>query len=404
MKFLKMIKNIFVKMIIYIKILLSFFILIFDLVRMIIFLNHKKKFKIFLMLEGGFGHTIVEPHFLNINEKSDWVLVLAYDKKFHNKEITSIFSNKIFLISKTRIFWKFNKRIEKFMISFFRFILSVKIVPIKKYIMEIDCSVFKNNYHKMLESRTFKVFKNSQNHKLYHNYIKKYDDLELNSKFSKNKGIINFHFRAKAKETSTDDWFSHFRDSENINYYRDSIEYIFNEGWVILFGGEDFQIPNWLKNYSKKFITRSDMNLDNDKYGMFVGLKSNIYIGPLSGASLFNMINPKIKSLIFNCLPFGFGHVNSVISYPVMNFKSLQEFNDLFVNDLYKKNFDSYKIRIRKLTSTEIKEIIEDFLKNINDKNYYQNQNMKINNGLLQDTNFKISKKWLEIINYDRLT
>ena len=49
--------------------------------------------------------------------------------------------------------------------------------------------------------------------------------------------------------------------------------------------------------------------------------------------------NPKIflsriKSLLFNCLPFGFGHVNSVISYPVMNFKSLQEFNDLFVNDL----------------------------------------------------------------------
>ena len=137
---------------------------------------------------------------------------------------------------------------------------------------------------------------------------------------------------------------------------------------------------------------------------MFVGLKSNIYIGPLSGASLFNMINPKIKSLLFNCLPFGFGHVNSVISYPVMNFKSLQEFNDLFVNDLYRKNFDSYKIRIRKLTSSENKEIIADFLKNINDKTYYQNQNMKINNGLLQDTNFKISKKWLEIINYDRLT
>ena len=91
---------------------------------------------------------------------------------------------------------------------------------------------------------------------------------------------------------------------------------------------------------------------------MFVGLKSNIYIGPLSGASLFNMINPKIKSLLFNCLPFGFGHVNSVISYPVMNFKSLQEFNDLFVNDLYRKNFDSYKIRIRKLTSSENKEII----------------------------------------------
>ena len=140
------------------------------------------------MLEGGFGQK-VEPHFLNLNEKSDWVLVLAYDKNFHNKEITSIFSNKIFLISKTRIFWKFNKKIENFMINFFQSILSVKIIPIKKYIMDINCPVFKNNYHKMLESRTFKVFKNFQNHKLYDNYIKKYDDIELISKFSKNKEL-----------------------------------------------------------------------------------------------------------------------------------------------------------------------------------------------------------------------
>ena len=98
-----MIKNIFIKVIIYIKIVFSLFILIFDLIRMILFLIHKKNLK-FFNVRGGFGHTIVEPHFLNLNEKSDWVLVLAYDKNFHNKEITSIFSNKIFLISKTRIF------------------------------------------------------------------------------------------------------------------------------------------------------------------------------------------------------------------------------------------------------------------------------------------------------------
>ena len=52
----------------------------------------------------------------------------------------------------------------------------------------------------MLESRTFKVFKNFQNHKLYDNYIKKYDDIELISKFSKIKGIINFHFRQKQEK------------------------------------------------------------------------------------------------------------------------------------------------------------------------------------------------------------
>lgn len=398
-----MIKKKIFKTIIFLKIIYSLFLFLLDIIRLFCLLLKRKNQKIFLMLEGGFGHTIVNPHFINLTEKTNWTLILAYDKKFHNKEIQQVFNKKIILISKTRIFWKFNKRIENFMIIFFQSIFSLKIIPIKKYIMDTHCSVFKNDYHKMLESRTFKVFKNFQNHKLYNSYIKKYDDIKLLSKFSKNKGIINFHFRTKAKETSTDDWFSHFRDSENIDYYRESIEYIFNEGWVIFFGGEDFHIPNWLKNYSNKFITRKDTNLNNDKYGMFVGLKSNIYIGLLSGGSLFNMINPKIKSLLFNCLPFGFGHMNSVVSYPMIKFKSLQEFNDLFINDLYKKKFDSYKVRIRKLTSSETKEIIADFLKNINDKTYYQNQNMKINNGLLQDTKFKISKKWLEIINYDRL-
>ena len=279
---------------IYLKIIYSLFLFILDLIRLFFILLKRKDQKIFLMLEGGFGHTIVDPHFINLIEKSNWTLILAYDKKFHNKEIQYVFDKRIILISKTRIFGILEVY-TKFSLKIFKAIYSIDIIPIKHYIMSQSCLIFKNNYHKTQESRTFKVFRKFKDHNLYRNYIKKYDDINLTSKFPKNKGIINFQFRAKAKETSTDDWFSHFRDSENIDYYKETIEYIFDNGWVILFGGENFDIPNWLKNYSNKFITRRDTNFDKDKYGMFVGLKSNIYIGPLSGASLFSMIDPKLN-------------------------------------------------------------------------------------------------------------
>ena len=95
--------------------------------------------------------------------------------------------------------------------------------------------------------------------------------------------------------------------------------------------------------------------------------------------------------------------MNSVVSYPIFDFKSLEEFNHLFLNSLYEKNFDTFKNKIRKQSGKETKEIVADFLENINDDKYYLKQNLNIDNGLIQDAEFKISKKSLDILTYDRI-
>ena len=70
------------KFFIYLRIIFDFLLLFFDILRLTFFLFSKRKRKIFIMLEGGFGHTIVGPHYLNLSEKANWILILAYDKKF----------------------------------------------------------------------------------------------------------------------------------------------------------------------------------------------------------------------------------------------------------------------------------------------------------------------------------
>ena len=79
---------------IYLKIIYSLFLFILDLIRLF-FILLKKRSENFLMLEGGFGHTIVD-HFINLIEKSNWTLILAYDKKFHNKKFNTYLINGLF--------------------------------------------------------------------------------------------------------------------------------------------------------------------------------------------------------------------------------------------------------------------------------------------------------------------
>ena len=66
----------------YIRILINIFVLIIDLINVLIRLFKKKNHKVFIQLEGGFGHNISEPHYLNITEKGDWLLILALEKNF----------------------------------------------------------------------------------------------------------------------------------------------------------------------------------------------------------------------------------------------------------------------------------------------------------------------------------
>lgn len=387
------------------RILFNLFVLIIDLIKVTVLLLNKKKYKVFIQLEGGFGHTVSEPHYLNITEKKKWILILALEKKFHNHKVKDIFYPNIILINKTSIYWAKQKQIENVFIFIIKKIHSINILPIWSYIMSKKYETKKNNYHKCLESREFREFYKFRNHNLYQNYIDTVESKKIFKNLKYSKGIINFQFRAKGKKTGTFDKYSQFRDSEDINYYKPSIEALIANGWAIIFGGEEFEIPNWFNKIEDKLIYRSKLNLDRYDYGMLAGLKTDIYIGPSSGGGLFNLINSKKKQLFLNCLPFGFGYIGSVMSYPIMSFKNKNDFKKVFEKNIVdRSSFNFYEDRlVRKLNSNEVKDIILDFLNNINRNYGLSHKDLDIKNGIMEDTNFKVSEKWLDLINYKYL-
>ena len=205
----------------------------------------------------------------------------------------------------------------------------------------------------------------------------------------------------------TNDWISSFRDSEELDFYKDIIENIINQGWLIIISGEISQFPDWVESQKKKMITINSLNLNKDDFNFFSLIVSDIYIGPNSGPIMFNLIKPEKKTLLLNTLPFGHGHLNSIVSYPIFDFKNIDEFKNFFLNGI-KYYFDNSqeklkKIKFRKLNKKECKEIIDEFLENINNEYGKTYDNLQIKNGLIEDANFKISDKWLELIRYQKL-
>jgi hypothetical protein len=388
-----------------VKLFLNILILCFDLAKTIFLLFNKKNYKILIQLEGGFGHNISEPHYLNISEKEKWILIIAFDKNFHNRKVKEIFYPHIISINKTGLYWKWKIEIENLYIFLINKFLSIKVLPVSNYIMSHNYEAKNNNYHKCLESREFIKFYNHRNHNIYKNYLDNMPSDKIFRELRYAKGTINFQLRSKGKKTNTPDKLSQFKDSDDINNYRPSIEAIVEKGWAVVFGGEEFDIPNWFKGIDDKLIYRSKTNLNRNDYGFLAGLKTDIYIGPPSGAALFNLINSRKKQLILNCLPFGYGFINSVVSYPVMQFKTKNQFNKIFTDYIYDRyNFELYNsLSLRKQSPDEMRDIIIDYLNNINRDYGYSNTFFDINNGIFEDTKFKVSEKWLKIINYNKL-
>ena len=387
------------------RILWNIFYLFLDILKLTIILFKKKKYKVFLQTEGGFGHTISEPHYLNITEKENWLLIIAFDKNFHNKLVKNIFNKKIIFINKTSIFWRYKNEIEKLIVSIFRILYSIEIRLVQSYIMEKNYTIKSNNYHTCFESREFLEFYKNKNHSLYKNFLDNNDYSKILSKFKNFKGLVNFQIRLKAKLTGTSDNFSRFRDSEDIDFYKPVVDAIIDKGWVIVFGGDEFDIPDWLYNHDERIIFKKKTKLSKDSYGFFAGIVSDIYIGPPSGGAMFNLINPKKKQLLINCIPFGFGLINSVSAYPIVSFDDKNDFKKVFERNVVDRfNFNFYEDRlVRKLNSNEVKDIVLDFLNNINRNYGLSHKDLDIKNGIMEDTNFKVSEKWLDLINYKYL-
>ena len=119
---------------IFLRVLHNFFTLFNDLLKSLIFFRKIDK-KIFIQLEGGFGHTLSEPHYLNLTEKDNWVLIFAYNEKFHSKEINKIFNKNIFFINKTPLLYAKKNIVEKIFIFTFKNFIKKKLINLNEFIL-----------------------------------------------------------------------------------------------------------------------------------------------------------------------------------------------------------------------------------------------------------------------------
>ena len=78
-----------------IKFIIDLMICFFD-ITIIIFSIRKIENKIFFaQIEGGFGPSVTSSHLLNLDFKSNWILLFGTKEDRHNKKISKIFDEKI---------------------------------------------------------------------------------------------------------------------------------------------------------------------------------------------------------------------------------------------------------------------------------------------------------------------
>ena len=136
-------------------------------------------------------------------------------------------------------------------------------------------------------------------------------------------------------------------------------------------------------------------------------MDQDIFIGSSSGAGVLNLLNPNCKSLLLECSHIGCGYINTVASYPKIKFKSLAEFSEIlyysFCDNIFlEKLYNSGKVEY--LSPLDLKNITLEFIKNINSEDYFSKaSDLGLNKGVLFDCETKISKYWLDKVNYNNL-
>lgn len=393
----------------------------FELILIVFNLKDKEReSKIFFLFEGGFGHTISEPHYLNLTEKKKWLIIIPYEAQSHNKKIFEAFKDHVLLLRKSNIFWKYGLILKKITLNFVKFFYGNKfkyVEDINKYILKKNIKTYKNNYHTLIESITFKEFNKNIHHNLYRDFINENRFQNLLSNFRDYNGLVNFHYRNKGNITKTNDLYSIARDSGNIDLYKKTILNLIEKNWIICFGGDEFKLPHWLNPYKDRITSKESSKLDKNDYGVFCGLTTEVFIGNASGGVMYNLINSKKKSLIINCLPLGYGYINSIASYPLIKFDDKKQFYHLmknFVSNDFKISsnqlnfqnivYEKMKVIDEDVFSDGTNLIVNEFFENLSNKEYgISAEELAIDNGILNDTNCKISNKWLELINFKDL-
>jgi hypothetical protein len=409
------IKFLLKRFIIYLSLLIVFLKVIKILV--LIFFNKKKSF--FLQEEGGFGHTITSPIYLDSILKNEWILIFCYTARRHNKAINYAFDNKILFLDCSPFYLEIDLKyrllicniIKKLSTLFF----NIKIESIMEklfnysYISEKD-----NEYSKRFESRIWPhILKNKNNYILNDNLKKKFNSFSKNSN-KKYKGKICFFVRNRMPQFKNinlndllyvDDISSILRESRNIEDYKFTITELIKENWQVYISGDFIEEPKWFNDFNNDLIFSSKIDLPKKLYNFLVGFYSDVIIGPASGGSLYNLFNFK-KSLLLETSEVGCGYPYSMVSYPNILFNSKKEFIEIMVNKAFDwdKNFYLDRERIRPLNFKQITEICIEFVNNCHLDDYGVNPyDLGIKEGPLIVTRSRFSKKWLEIVEYEKL-
>ena len=82
----------------------------------------------------------------------------------------------------------------------------------------------------------------------------------------------------------------------------------------------------------------------------------------------------------------GYSFINSVVSYPVMQFKNKNQFKSIFIDFIHDRyDFELFNIYfIRKQLPEEMKDVIIDYLNNINGHYGYSNKFLGIKMAFLK--------------------
>jgi hypothetical protein len=384
---------------------------LFDILKIILLIKNIDKKVFFIRTEGGFGPTITTSHLLNLHYKTDWILLFGTKNERHNKKISIIFEDRIKFFRCGDLNRVENcDKFEKFISKILRFFFKIDLISTSEYIFNLNIESYKNKFSniKLLEKNKFLLFESGFFFK------KKIEDLYLNNPFKKKfsekfekfgsnsnfRGRINFFLRGKGKKYPNNRFIDQLRDSRNIEDYKPSIECLVDHNWQIFLTGELFEIPNWIKNMNNSVIFHQKTNLTLDDFNLYVLPNSQIYIGGSSGPPLFSCLS-NCKNLLLETSHLGIGYLDTVVSYPKINFKDLSELKEIFLRCPFDNQYleDVFKSGlIKKLTSNELQEITNEFISNYsNSKVWKTPQSLNIEDGQLYYLDSKISNFWLKL-------
>lgn len=383
------------------------FVILIEVPKCIYLVSLNRKKKLFHQAEGGFGHLMATPMFLDSKYNDDWVLLFSYQKvRHHNKYIKKIFPNKLIFINNGIFSNYLGINTDKFYSE-----LSIKIVVFLSKIFfkvnilnYIDYALSLNSYKSdkkwyfsVHESRIWKNLVDYANGFEFENKIKKeIRDFDLNF-ITNYTGKVLFPIRTKGSKTKGKDFTNKIRDTRDINDFKEILEDLEARNYLVFLSGDKIQYPEWIKN-SRNLITCNKTSYNKDYFNFMAGISADIVIGVPSGGTMYSMLGK--KSLFLESWDFGLGFYKTIISHPKIKVSGYGELKDI-LTDRYLVTRQSFfkSENVTQLTKKELFEIYYDFIENINSESYGIDPKVfGINEGWLIDSKSKISNKWLEII------